>query len=201
MGFARTISFKTLTSDTQLRHDTAAAREAAFSRAPNMRGNKRISKLPSKTKTPGEAAKRKVAAVNYGALTGSIGFLLKRVQLVVMADAIATLAPLKLRPAQFSVLVLIDANEELAQSELCAALSIQRANFVAMLDELEARGLTKRCVSTRDRRINTVALTAEGRRVLALAVKMHAVHEAKLLERLGDKGRSQLAILLGRLIH
>lgn len=200
MGFARTISSKTLTTDTQLRHDTAAAQEAASSFPSKMLGQKRTNNLPISSKKRGQGGKRKIIAVDYGALTGSTGFLLKRVQLAVISDAIATLAPLKLRPAQFSVLVLIDANEELAQSELCAALSIQRANFVAMLDELEARGLTKRCVSKRDRRINTVALTPEGRRVLRLAVEMHAKHEARLLKCLGSKGRSQLAILLGRLI-
>jgi DNA-binding MarR family transcriptional regulator len=143
----------------------------------------------------------KTSAVDYGELTGSVGFLLRRVQLDVMGDLIKALAPLGLRPAQFSVLALIDANADLAQSDLCAALSIQRANFVSMLDELESRGLTKRSVSTRDRRINTVALTPEGRRVLRRAVEVHVAHETKLLNRLGTKGRGQIAILLSRLIE
>ncbi len=148
----------------------------------------------------GKTPRKKNANVDYGALAGSVGFLLRRVQLAVLGDLIKTLAPLDLRPAQFSVLAVISANADLAQSDLCAALSIQRANFVAMLDELESRGLAQRCVSTRDRRVNTVTLTAEGRSLLRRAVEVHAAHEAKLLKQLGTKGRSQFASLLAKLM-
>ena len=156
--------------------------------------------MPNTARTRRTGAKRKTPAVDYGALTGSVGFLLRRVQLALLGDLIKALAPLGLRPAQFSVLALINANADLAQSDLCAALSIQRANFVSMLDQLESRGLAKRCVSTHDRRVNTVALTPEGRRVLRRAVDLHATHEAKILKLLGADGRSEIAALLNKLI-
>ncbi len=138
-------------------------------------------------------------APSFGVLRESIGFRLRRVQLAVMGEAIATLAPLGLRPAQFSILVLIDANPELPQSTLSAALGIRRPNFVAMLHELEARGLTRRCVSSGDRRINTLALTAEGRRLLHRASELHEAFENRLNERLGAGERRNLARLLARL--
>jgi DNA-binding MarR family transcriptional regulator len=139
-------------------------------------------------------------AVDYGALESSVGFLLRLAQLSVFGSLIEVLAPVELRPAQFSALALIDANPDLPQSNLSAVLGIHRANFVAMLDELEARGFTARCVSRQDRRIKTLALTAEGRRVLARAVALHAAHEARLLKRLGSGGRRELEGLLKQLI-
>ncbi len=137
--------------------------------------------------------------LNFGILSDSIGFRLRRVQLAVMGEAIATLAPLGLRPAQFSILVLIDANPEFPQSKLSAALGIRRPNFVAMLHELESRGLTRRCVSSGDRRINTLALTDEGRHVLRRATALHEAYEIRLNERLSGQERAELARLLSKL--
>ncbi len=137
--------------------------------------------------------------LSFGILRDSIGFRLRRVQLAVMGDAIAALAPLALRPAQFSILVLIDANPDLPQSKLSAALSIRRPNFVAMLHELESRGLTRRCVSSGDRRINTLALTAEGRQLLRRASELHEAYESRLKEHLSAQERAELVRLLAKL--
>jgi DNA-binding MarR family transcriptional regulator len=142
---------------------------------------------------------RKMTAVDYGDLANSVGFLLRRAQLATFAELIETLAPLKLRPAQFSVLVLIGANPDVAQSDLSAALGIQRPNFVALLDELEARGLTRRCVSASDRRSNQLALTAEGRRVLKRALELHSAYENSIARRMGTNGREEIARVLSKL--
>jgi DNA-binding MarR family transcriptional regulator len=148
---------------------------------------------------PTAAVQSADSEISFGILRDSIGFRLRRVQLEVMGDAIAALAPLGLRPAQFSILALIAANPELPQSKLSAALSIRRPNFVAMLDELESRGLTRRCVSSGDRRINTLALTAKGQRLLQRASDLHETHESRLTERLSIDERAELARLLAKL--
>ncbi len=148
---------------------------------------------------PADAARNVDSELSFGILRDSIGFRLRRVQLAVMGDAIAILAPVGLRPAQFSILVLIDANPEVPQSKLSAALSIRRPNFVAMLDELESRGLTRRCVSSGDRRINTLALTAKGQRLLHRAIEVHENFESRLNERLSGDERAEFARLLAKL--
>jgi DNA-binding MarR family transcriptional regulator len=148
---------------------------------------------------PPEALQDADSELSFGLLRESIGFQLRRVQLAVMGEAIATLAPLGLRPAQFSILVLIDANPELPQSKLSAALGIRRPNFVAMLHELESRGLTRRCMSNGDRRVNTLALTAEGRRLLHRASELHEAFESRLNKRLRAGERALLARLLAKL--
>jgi DNA-binding MarR family transcriptional regulator len=156
--------------------------------------------LPRVRKARTKVSPREWRDANYGELADSVGFLLRRAQLAVLGDLIAALEPLDLSPAQFSVLVLIEANPDLAQSDLCAALGIQRPNFVSMLDELEARQLTRRCASRLDRRIKTLALTPVGDRLLRRALTIHDAHEATLLKRLRTSGVHQLERLLKRLV-
>jgi DNA-binding MarR family transcriptional regulator len=61
------------------------------------------------------------------------------------------MSPFDIRPSQFAVLVLIRSNPGLIQSAICTALGIQKTNFVALLDKLEARGITERCRAGVDR--------------------------------------------------
>src|SRR5918999_295288 len=83
-------------------------------------------------------------AVDLGRLGNMIGYVLRRAQLAVFDDLIATFAELDLRPAQYSVLVLLGEHPGLKQSDVAAALGIQRANFVVLFDGLERRGLARR---------------------------------------------------------
>ena len=81
-----------------------------------------------------------------------IGYKLRRSQLYVFHDFIQSFAKLKLRPAEFSVLALIARTPGLKQSEVAEALGIKRANFVALMDGLEARGLASRRKGDIDKR-------------------------------------------------
>ena len=116
-----------------------------------------------------------------GPLHAYVGYVLRRAQVAVFQDFIRTLAGVDLRPAQFSVLALIDANPGIVQSRACSALGIQKANFVPMLQELEKRGLTRRVPV--DGRSNGVFLTPKGRalleaRAFAARPPSRADHEA-----------------------
>jgi DNA-binding MarR family transcriptional regulator len=132
-------------------------------------------------------------------LNASIGYMLRRAQLAVFADFGAALAELELRPQQFAALIVIDCNRGATQSEICETLGILRANFVALIDDLERRGLARRVSSIADRRSKALALTAAGQRVLERALKLQRVHETRVCRRLGPGGREQLLRLLGRL--
>jgi len=139
------------------------------------------------------AARAQPPPVDLAELTGLAGFLLRRAQLWVFQDFFRTLAPLAIRPAQFSVLAVIDANAGLSQNALAQALGIERAGLVRLLDGLEARGYVVRIPSLVDRRSHALALTPEGRRAL---VRMRALvrrHEEQLIAKLG---RGQHAALL-----
>ena len=138
-------------------------------------------------------------ALDLSGLTGVIGYTLRRAQLTVFEDFDRRFREFDLKPAQYSVLLVIGDNPGRKQSEIASALGIQRPNFVAMLDELERRGLAERTRSATDRRSHAVVLTAHGRRVLARARAVQARQEVELGELLGPGGREALVSLLKRL--
>ncbi len=135
-------------------------------------------------------------AIDYGVLGESVGFLLKRAQMAVFADFIATFAAADIRPAQFSVLVIVGRNPGLKQSQVSAALSIKRTNFVPLLDSLEDRGLVKRKMAAMDRRSHALHLTAKGLALLKELSLLWEQHEQRIQDKLGGNGRAQLLTLL-----
>ncbi|MEJ1161340.1 MarR family winged helix-turn-helix transcriptional regulator [Prosthecomicrobium sp. N25] len=134
--------------------------------------------------------------VDLGPLPNLVGYAMRRTQVAVFADFIATLSELGLRPAQFSALLLIDRNPGRKQSEIAEALGIQRPNFVAMMDEMDRRGLTRRLTSETDRRSYVLELTEAGRTLLERAVELVSEHEARITR---DLSRDEVDLLLGLL--
>jgi len=122
---------------------------------------------------------------NLDVLRGHLGYFLRRAQVSVFQDFIQTLSSIDIRPAQYSVLVVIGGNPGLAQADVSELLGIERARLVRLLDRLERRGLTQRLPSPTDRRSHALKLTTAGRAILKRAKALAAVHEARLLGRLG----------------
>lgn len=131
-----------------------------------------------------------------------IGYKLRRAQLHVFQDFLGAFAKMKLRPAEFSVLALIADRPGQTQSEIAARLGIKRANFVALMDGLEKRGLAERRNASTDRRSHSLHLTAEGRSFVRSMVKTWRRHEEGLIERLGGPAeRDRLIELLDRMLE
>jgi DNA-binding MarR family transcriptional regulator len=128
-----------------------------------------------------------------------VGYAVRRAQIAIFGDFLESLREVDLRPAQFGVLVVIDDHPGMRQSDVCAGLGIQKANFVPLISELEARGLVVREPGANDRRAYALHLTAQGAALLRRARELHARHEARLTERIGRRGRAQLLLLLNRL--
>jgi DNA-binding MarR family transcriptional regulator len=128
-----------------------------------------------------------------------MGYALRRAQGVILADFNHALRGLNLRPGQFAVLVLIDRNPGASQSSVSAALGIQKANFVATIADLEARGLVRRRKSDLDGRTYSLGLTPRGRTLLQRAAELQSVHEQRVIDHIGFEGRNQLMALLERL--
>ncbi len=129
-------------------------------------------------------------------LTGHLGYAMRRAQVYIFQDFIRTLAPIDIRPAQYSVLIVIGANPGLSQAELADRLGIERARLVHMLDGLQSRGLTERLPSPTDRRTHALQLTREGQRVLKRAKALAARHEKRLSAKMGEDARAQVLDLL-----
>ena len=77
------------------------------------------------------------------------------------------LAPLDLHPRHFGMLSHLAANEGQSQQALSRALGIHRSAVVALVDDLEHRGLAERHRDPVDRRAYTLYLTPQGRELLA----------------------------------
>ena len=132
--------------------------------------------------------------------TGAIGYRLRRAQLSVFQKFLAFFDEFKLRPAEYSVLVLIDDNPGRKQTEIAEVLGIKRANFVALVNGLEQRGLIERLPVHGDRRANALHLTPEGARFLGDARAIQDAFESDCVRRLGGtQERDALLRLLERL--
>lgn len=131
-----------------------------------------------------------------GGLKRSLGFSLRRAQLSAYKDYGRFMDALKLRPAQFSVMLLIRENPGFSQSTIGQILGIQRANFVSLLDELEKRGWVERRSSQKDRRSFALHLTKQGDAFMKQANAVHSELENALRRRLGEQDSKLLLRLL-----
>jgi DNA-binding MarR family transcriptional regulator len=159
-------------------------------------GGRRSASPPPTIRRSRNIRKNGRTPIDIGVLNGHLGYFIRRLQVWVFQDFIRTLAPVDIRPAQYSVLVVIAGNPGLSQSDLAAALGIERARLVRLLDKLEKRGLTRRLPSRTDRRSHALRLTSDGQRVLKRAKLLAAAHEARLDEQLGTEQRKSLLDIL-----
>jgi DNA-binding MarR family transcriptional regulator len=90
------------------------------------------------------------------------------------------------------------ASEGDSQQALSVALGIHRSAVVALVDDLEQRGLAERHRDPNDRRAYTLYLTPAGRELLADLEHEADEREAELLTALNASERSQLISLLQR---
>jgi DNA-binding MarR family transcriptional regulator len=134
--------------------------------------------------------------VDLGRLVEHLGYFVRRAQLWIFQDFIRTLAEVDIRPAQYSVLLLIEANPGSSQATLSQTLGIERARLVRLLDGLEARRLVQRRRSKSDRRSHGLSLTPQGRSALGRIKVMADRHEHRLAQKVGARNRKTLLRLL-----
>jgi MarR family transcriptional regulator, lower aerobic nicotinate degradation pathway regulator len=104
-----------------------------------------------------------------------------------------------LRWPEFAVLHHLDAQGPIAQRDLASALRIQPSNLVALLDQLEGRGLLARSPDPTDRRRHRVELTPAGRRTVERGREATRRAESDLLGPLSDPERREFRTFLVRL--
>jgi DNA-binding MarR family transcriptional regulator len=142
------------------------------------------------------------AAAGIPDMSSIIGYALRRAQLAVFQDFIDSFSRLKLRPAEFSVLTLIARTPGQKQSEIAEQLGIKRANFVALMDGLERRGLAERRKVEGDKRSHSLHLTTEGVRFVDRMSRVWTEHEQRLVDQLGGEDqRDTLLALLRKLFE
>lgn len=138
--------------------------------------------------------------LDYGVLPELIGYHLRRAQVHLFADFARTMAEAQMTPGQFGVISLIGANPGLTQSALARAVGIERSTMVAVIDNLQDRGLVERRPSPVDRRSYALMLTETGTALLERLTPLVRAHERNVARRLSTAEKDKLIDLLTRLI-
>src|SRR3954454_8585482 len=102
------------------------------------------------------------------------------------------LAPLGLHPRHFGMLSHLAANEGQSQQALSNALGIHRSAVVALVDDLEGRGLAERRRDPVEPRAYTLFLTPRVRELLVELESVAEEDEAELLTPLNASERARL---------
>jgi DNA-binding MarR family transcriptional regulator len=95
----------------------------------------------------------------------SIGGLLGRVKVAMVAEMDTELAPLEVTAAQFVILKAIATGDAESASGLCKDISYDPSAMTRMLERLERRGLVRRVAHPNDRRACNLELTVEGKAI------------------------------------
>jgi len=135
-----------------------------------------------------------------GLLPQLLGYQLRLAQRAIFDDFADAMGELEVSPGLFGMLVIIEANPGLKQTELAHAAQLDRSSLVPALDKLEARRLVARRASAEDRRVNGLWLTAEGAALLKQLKQRVARHEQRLARGLSTNERDTLVALLQRIL-
>jgi len=137
---------------------------------------------------------------DLGLLPSLLGYRLRLAQRAIFTDFVASMGEAEISPGLFGILVIIEANPGLKQTELAIAAHLDRSSIVPVVDKLEARGYVSRRASVIDRRVNGLWLTPEGSTVLGKLKRTVLAHERRIARRLTDAEQQQLFDLLAKLL-
>jgi DNA-binding MarR family transcriptional regulator len=128
----------------------------------------------------------------------SVAFMLSSLGFAISRRFHQVLGPLELEPGEFALLRAVAANEGEAQNALAERLHISPSWMVAVVDELETRGLLERKPHARDRRVRNLHLTAAGKKLMRKAERQAEQFDRQVTEPLSEAELQQLLDLLDR---
>jgi DNA-binding MarR family transcriptional regulator len=129
-----------------------------------------------------------VVALPVDPLKNLSGYALRRASAAAMQTLSRHLTQLDLRPAEASVLMVIESNPNISQSEIGRMLDIAGANMAPLVSRLEKRELVDR--QPVDGRSHGLQLTAAGRALTLRAKKAMKSQEEDLMARIPATDRA-----------
>lgn len=136
--------------------------------------------------------------LKWGLLSGAMGTTVRLLRNELTTRIVAAYEPFALRSGALSTMVLIDANPGCSQSEIARELAMDDSAMVAIIDELEKRGLAVRSRSATDRRRNTLSLTPDGKAFMMSMLEQGLGVEKPIREALSPEEMTTLLHLLRR---
>lgn len=126
----------------------------------------------------------------------SVGFLLSQLGYETARRFGLLMHDVDLEPRQFALMRAIEQSEGQSQNAVAERLRIPPSSMVAVIDDLEGRGLVERRAHASDRRTRTLHLTTKGRRVLLRATELAMGFEAVMCEGMTPAERMDLVTRL-----
>ena len=139
------------------------------------------------------------APLSVGMLPNLLGYNVRRAQIAMWRDLARSVGDLKVRPGEFSLMILVETNPGIAQIELANQLDVDKATIVGLVNELQRQKWAVRRQSTVDRRRQGIYLTALGQRELQRLRKVMIEHEARFTRLFSPDELAQLFAYLRRI--
>jgi DNA-binding MarR family transcriptional regulator len=130
----------------------------------------------------------------------TLAFLLSQVGIHASRRFAERIAEVDLTPPLFRILNLVDAAEGKSQQAIGEAIEVPASRMVALVDELEQRGLVERRPDPADRRVRALYLTRKGRKTLSRGREIAREHEEDLTRGLAAADRERLVALLQKMV-
>ena len=132
-------------------------------------------------------------------LQSLLGYNARRAALAIIGVFLERMQPYDLRPVDFSVLSVIAHNPGVTSRQLCSSLGILPPNFVALLANLEKRGLVQRNAHPSDKRAVSLLLSATGRALMEKAERTATLLEQDASQQLSATELKTLNRLLQKI--
>lgn len=130
----------------------------------------------------------------------SLGFMVRRLQQVFVANFHQTLEPFGITPVQYTLLSIVRANPALDQISIAAEAVLDPSTVADVVRRLTDRGLMQREPGATDKRTRTVSLTPRGEQILAQAEVLIQKARKELLSPLSKAEIEQFLGILDRLL-
>lgn len=137
--------------------------------------------------------------IAVGVLPNLIGYNIRRAQIALWRDLTRTVGHREIRPAVFSLLVLVESNPGIAQIELAEQLDIDKAAIVGLIHRLQRNDWVVRRRSQEDRRRQGIFLTSRGQEFLNKFRAQMLEHEKRFTRLFTREELAQLFAYLRRI--
>lgn len=137
--------------------------------------------------------------LDIGGLAQSIGYNVRRTDVYLREQFLRMLHDWHVRPAEYSILRLVEANPSATQAEIADMLYIKRQNMGPLVARLERLGWLQRGVDPNDRRRQSLLLTPTGSKRIAALAQAALAMDRELTRGWTDSDRRTFLKLLQRL--
>jgi DNA-binding MarR family transcriptional regulator len=152
----------------------------------------------TRTKKP-KIIKAPSLPLSVGMLPNLLGYNVRRAEIALWRDFSRTVGEGEVRPALFSLMILVEANPGVAQIDIANQLDIDKATVVGLVQRLQRR----QCVDCRqsdvDRRRQGIFLTERGQKELNQLRQEMLEHETRFTRLFSAQELAQLFTLLRRI--